>query len=276
MTTTSCRLRRRIGKQRGISVLTFWVSILALSILLYGLLCQFDLGIGILLRFAREEGRRQAPPSPIAPIRNGHGMWLIVAGFVLCVAFPVVCATLLSAFYVPFLLMLAGLILRRVAAERREQSPQQLPRLWCAIFSGGSLVAAFTQGLMLGALVEGLIISRGEYSGDDFAWWSLLAVLCGGGGLCIGYALLGAFWLVRKFESFESDVGHEGDVGTAAYRLIPALSLVSLLALIFVFVFSLAANIRIMSRWPAVRAAYPHVVLDRSPAVGDQPRPDGP
>jgi cytochrome d ubiquinol oxidase subunit II len=252
-------------------VITFWVSILALSILLYGLLCQFDPGIGILLRFAREEGRLRAPPRPIAPIRYGNGMWLIVAGIVLCVAFPVVCASVLAAVYVPFLLMLAGLILRRVAAEYRDAS-QHLPRLWRAAFSGGSLVAAFMQGLMLGALVEGLIISRGEYSGDDFAWWSLLAVLCGGGGLCIGYAILGAFWLARKYE---------GDVGTAAYRVIPALSLVSLLGLIFVFVYSLAANIRIMSHSPAVRSVYPHVVLDRSPEIhrspeiGVGPQPDG-
>jgi cytochrome d ubiquinol oxidase subunit II len=246
-------------------MITFWVSILALSILLYSLLCQFDLGIGVLLHFAREEGRGRTPPIPVASIRNGNGTWLILAGIALCVAFPVVCATLLSAFYVPFLLMLAGLILRRVAAECRGKS-QQLPQLWHAAFAGGSLVAALMQGLMLGALVEGLIISRGEYSGDDFAWWSLLAVLCGGGGLCIGYALLAAFWLLRKYE---------GDVGTAAYRLIPALSLASLLALIFVFVYSLAANIRIMSHWPAARAAYPHVVLDLSPATVLR-RPDGP
>ena len=233
-------------------MITFWVSILALSILLYGLLCQFDLGIGVLLRFVREERRRRAPPPiPVAPIRNGNGTWLIAAGFVLCVAFPVVCATLLSAFHVPFLLMLAGLILRRVAAERRAKPK----RLWRAAFSGGSLIAALMQGLMLGALVEGLIISRAEYSGDDFAWWSLLAVLCGGGGLCLGYALLAAFWLLRKYQ---------GDAGTAAYRLIPALSLAALLTLIFVFVYSLAANIRIMSHWPAVRAAYPHVVFDRA------------
>jgi cytochrome d ubiquinol oxidase subunit II len=224
-------------------VLTFWVSILALSILLYGLLCQFDPGIGILLRFAREEGGLRAPPGAIEPIRNANGTWLIVAGIVLCVSFPVVCATLLSAFYVPFLLMLAGLILRRVAALHRETS-RHPPCLWRAAFSGGSLLAAFMQGLMLGALVEGLIISRGEYSGDDFAWWSLLAVLCGGGGLCIGYAMLGAFWLARKYE---------GDVGSAAYRVIPALSLISLLGLIFVFVYSLAANVRIMSHSPAVR-----------------------
>ena len=241
-------------------MITFWVSILALSILLYGLLCQFDPGIGVLLRLAREDGRLRAPPRPIAPIRYGKGMWLIVAGIVVCVAFPAVCASLLSAIYVPFLLMLAGSILRRVAAERREQ-PQRLPRLWLAAYSGGSFVAAFVQGLMLGALVEGLIVSRGEYSGDDFAWWSLLAVLCGGGGLCIGYAILGAFWLARKYE---------GDLGAAACRLIPALSLVSLLGLIFVFVYSLAANIRVMSHAPAVRAVYPHVVLDRSPGTDKQ------
>jgi len=247
-------------------VLTFWVSVLALSILLYGLLCQFDPGIGILLRFAREEDGRRAPPGAIEPIRNTNGRWLIVAGIVLCVAFPVVCATLLCAFYVPFILMLAGLILRRVAALRRETS-LHLPRLWRAAFSGGSLLAALMQGLMLGALVEGLIISRGEYSGDDFAWWSLLAVLCGGGGLCIGYALLGAFWLAGKYES---------NVRTPAYRVLPALSLVSLLGLIFVFVYSLAANIRVMSHAPAVRAVHPHLVLDRSPAMGVRPRPDGP
>jgi cytochrome bd ubiquinol oxidase subunit II len=240
---------------------TFWVSILALSILLYGLLHQFDLGVRILLRSAPDEGRGRAPPRTVTPIWGGSETWFIVAGIALCVASPVVCATLLSAFYIPFLLMFAGLILRGVAAECDDKS-QRLPRLWHAAFSGGSVVAALMQGLMLGALVEGLIILHGEYSGDDFAWWSLLAVLCGGGGLCIGYAILGTFWLMRKFE---------GDVPSAAYGLIPALSLGSLLALIFVFVYSLAANLRVMSHWSPVKAANPHVVLDRSPATGARP-----
>jgi cytochrome d ubiquinol oxidase subunit II len=246
-------------------MVTFWVSILALSLVLYGLLYQFDRGIGILSGFEGEERRRRAGVSTVAPILHGNGTWLIVAGIVLCAAFPVVYATLLSAFYVPFLLMLAGLILREVAAERRDKTLRRR-WLWHIALSGASVVAAFMQGLMLGALVEGLIISRGEYSRDQFGWWSLLAVLCGGGGLCIGYALLGACWLVRKYEA---------NVRAASYyRLIPALSLVSLLALVFVFVYTMAVNLRVMTHGPAVPAAYPDVALYRSPASpanGDRP-----
>jgi cytochrome d ubiquinol oxidase subunit II len=245
-------------------MITFWISILALSMVLYGLLYQFDRGVGILLGVEREE---RAAPSTVAPIGDSNETWLIVAGIVFCAAFPVVYATLLSAFHVPFLLMLAGLILRAVAAERRDKTRRRR-WLWQGALSGASLVVAFMQGLMLGTLVEGLIISRGEYSRDEFGWWSLLAVLCGGGGLCIGYALLGACWLVRKFESnLRID---------SYYRLIPALSLGSLLALVFVFVYTLALNLRVMTHGPTVRAAYSNVTLDRSQANGVRRQPDDP
>src|SRR5258708_8055323 len=95
-------------------MLTFWVSILALSILLYGLLHQFDLGVRVLLLFARDEGRGRALLSTVTPIWGGNETWFIVAGIVLCVASPGVCPALLSPFYVPFLLILPALILRRV------------------------------------------------------------------------------------------------------------------------------------------------------------------
>ena len=242
---------------------TFWVTILALTILLYGLLHQFNLGVSILVRSAREDDGNRALANAVAPLWHGNEIWVIAAGLLSCIAFPVVCATLLTAFYLPFLLMLAGLILRGTAAEHGNQSRR--PPLWRAAFSGGSFVAALMQGLMLGALVEGLIIARGEYSRDQFAWWSLLAVLCGGGGLVLGYALLGAFWLVRQFA---------GNGRTAAYRVIPALALGALLALIFVFVYSLAENLRVMGHSAAARAAYPHVVLDRSPTIAVRPRLD--
>jgi cytochrome bd ubiquinol oxidase subunit II len=218
-------------------MLIFWVSILALGILLYGLLYEFDLGVSILLGFAREKGSHFAPMSTVAPVSDGYEMWLIVAGVVVCGVFRVVYATLLSAFYLPFLVMLTGLILRGVASERRSKT-QRLRWVWNAAFSGGSLVAAFMQGLMVGALMEGLIISRSRYSGDEFSWWSLFAAMCGAGGLCIGYALLGASWLVRKYG---------GEVRTTAYRLIPVLSLGSLLALVFVFVYSMASNVRLLA-----------------------------
>src|SRR5260370_19030470 len=93
----------------------FWVAMLAASMLLYVLLDGFDLGIGILFGLTRNEERRRAMMSAVAPIWDGNETWLVVAGVVLWGAFPVVYATLFSAFYLPLLLMLSGFVLPSVA-----------------------------------------------------------------------------------------------------------------------------------------------------------------
>jgi cytochrome d ubiquinol oxidase subunit II len=189
-------------------MINFWVSVLALSILLYVLLDGFDLGIGILYGFAREDRARRAMMSAVALVWDGNETWLVVSGVVLWGAFPVVYATLFSAFYLPLLFMLAGLILRGVAFEFRNKA-RHLPRVWDAAFAGGSLVAAFMQGTMVGALARGLPLLNGNYAGGEFSWLSPFTVLCGA-GLCLGYALLGACWLVRK---------SEGDIQAIGFRL---------------------------------------------------------
>src|ERR1700680_286930 len=171
----------------------FWVTLLAVSILIYVLLDGFDLGVGMLFGGASDEARRHAMMSAVAPVWDGNETWLVVSGVILWGAFPVVYSILMSAFYLPVLLMLAGLILRGVAFEFRYRA-ERLRWIWDAGFAGGSLVAAFTQGLMVGALVEGLPIVDGDYIGGNFGWFSPFAVLCGA-GLCLGYTLLGACWL---------------------------------------------------------------------------------
>lgn len=216
----------------------FWVALLAVSILLYVLLDGFDLGVGILFGLTRDETRRRAMLSAVAPLWDGNETWLIVAGVILWGAFPIVYATLFSAFYLPLLLMLAGLILRGVAFEYRYKT-ERLRWVWDAGFAGGSIVAAFTQGLTVGALVEGLPITNGQYSGGEFGWLSPFAVLCGI-GLCLGYSLLGACWLVRKCE---------GDVRDEAYRLIRYLSVGLMAFLVVVFAYALAENLQVMHRW---------------------------
>ena len=216
----------------------FWVAILAVSILLYVLLDGFDLGVGILFGLTRNEERRRAMLSAVAPMWDGNETWLVVAGVILWGAFPIVYATLFSAFYLPLLLMLAGLILRGVAFEYRNKT-ERLRWIWDVSFAGGSLAAAFIQGLMVGALVEGLPITNGHYTGGEFGWFSPFAVLCGI-GLCLGYSLLGACWLVRKCEA---------DVREAAYRLIPYLSAGLLVFLVVVFAYALAENLRVVHRW---------------------------
>jgi cytochrome bd ubiquinol oxidase subunit II len=219
-------------------MILFWVFVLALATLLYVLLDGFDLGVGILFGFTRQETRRRAMLSAVAPMWDGNETWLIVVGVVLWGAFPIVYATLLSAFYLPLLLMLAGLILRGVAFEFRYKA-ERLRWIWDAGFAGGSLLAAFIQGMTVGALVEGLPIVGGRYVGGTFGWLSPFALLCGV-GLCLGYALLGACWLVRKCE---------GEPRDAAYRLIPALALGLLAFLIVVFAYALAENLRVIGRW---------------------------
>jgi cytochrome d ubiquinol oxidase subunit II len=216
----------------------FWVSLLTVSILLYVLLDGFDLGVGMLFGLTSSEARRGAMLSAVAPIWDGNETWLIVTAVILWGAFPVVYATLLSAFYLPLLVMLLGLILRGVAFEFRYKA-QRTRRLWDLSFAGGSLVATFMQGMTVGALVEGLQVRNGHYSGGDFGWLTPFSVLCGV-GLCLGYALLGACWLVRKCEA---------DVRDIAHRQIRVLAVGVLAFLVVVFIHALAEQLPIMHRW---------------------------
>jgi cytochrome d ubiquinol oxidase subunit II len=216
----------------------FWVSLLAISILLYVVLDGVDLGVGLLFGLARGEARRGAMLGAVAPIWDGNETWLVVTAVILWGAFPVVYANLLSAFYLPLIVMLLGLILRGVAFEFRYKT-ERLRWIWDLSFAGGSLIATFIQGMTVGALVEGLQFTNGDYSGGDFGWLTPFAVLCGI-GLCLGYALLGACWLVRKCEAECRDT---------ARRQIPVLAIGVLAFLVVVFGYALAENLPILHRW---------------------------
>src|SRR5260221_807795 len=142
----------------------FWVLLLAISILLYVLLDGVDLGVGLLFGLASGEIRRSAMLSAVAPIWDGNETWLVVTAVILWGAFPVVYATVLSAFYLPLIVMLLGLILRGVAFEFRYKT-QRLRWIWDLSFAGGALVATFFQGRTGGGLVGGMQFTNGEYFG---------------------------------------------------------------------------------------------------------------
>jgi cytochrome d ubiquinol oxidase subunit II len=216
----------------------FWTSLLAISILLYVLLDGADLGIGMLFGLTQGEAKRRVMLKAISPIWDGNETWLVVTGVILWGAFPLVYATLLSAFYLPLFFILAGLILRGVAFEFRDKT-QRMRWIWDLSFVGGSLVASFMQGATVGALVEGLQVTNGQYSGGDFGWLTPFSALCGI-GLCLGYALLGACWLVKKCDA---------EVRDRAHHQIRILAVGVLLFLVVVFVYALAEHLPILHRW---------------------------
>jgi len=172
-----------------------WAGLIAFAVLAYILFDGFDLGIGILFPFlAREEERDQAMNS-VAPVWDGNETWLVLGGGGLMAAFPMAYAIVLTALYAPITAMLLALIFRGVAFEFRWRALRKRPWDWA--FAGGSMLAAFAQGIALGALVQGIAVSDRVYAGG---WWDWLTPfsLVTGVALLVGYALLGATWLVLK------------------------------------------------------------------------------
>lgn len=176
-----------------------WYFIIGFAVLMYVLLDGFVLGIGILTPFADDEHQRDHMMNTAAPIWDGNETWLVMGGAGLMAAFPKAYAIVLSSLYLPVLFMLIALIFRGVAFEFRFKAARWRA-LWGVAFAVGSIGAAFMQGLILGALVEGMPLTGGKYIHDPaFAWFSPFSVLTGV-AIVFGYALLGATWLILKTE----------------------------------------------------------------------------
>jgi cytochrome d ubiquinol oxidase subunit II len=175
-----------------------WALILAFIVAMYVVMDGFDLGIGILFPRFRVGKERDMAMNSVAPVWDGNETWLILGGNGLIAAFPVAYAIILPALYAPLIAMLLGLIFRGVAFEFRWRDPGHR-RWWDAGFFLGSLVATLAQGITLGALLQGITIEGRAYGGG---WWDWLTpfTLLVGASLVVGYALLGACWLVWKTE----------------------------------------------------------------------------
>jgi len=159
------------------------------------------LGIGILAPFAEDEKQLDVMMNTAAPIWDGNETWLVLGGAGLMTAFPQVYAVLLSGLYLPVLLLVMGLVFRGVAFEFRFKAHRSRA-LWSVSFALGSLLASFAQGVILGALVQGLPMQDGHYSGGAFGWFSPFSMLTGV-AVVTGYALLGSTWLILKTEGRE-------------------------------------------------------------------------
>jgi cytochrome bd ubiquinol oxidase subunit II len=173
-----------------------WAAIIVFAVAMYVVMDGFDLGIGILFTRFRVGAERNTAMNAIAPVWDGNETWLVLGGGGLMAAFPLAYAIILPALYAPMIAMLLGLVFRGVAFEFRWRDPNHRAR-WDAGFCIGSIIATFAQGVTLGALLQGIKISGRAYAGGYWDWITPFSVLTGV-SLVIGYALLGACWLIWK------------------------------------------------------------------------------
>jgi cytochrome d ubiquinol oxidase subunit II len=207
-----------------------WGVLIAVAVFAYVVLDGFDLGVGILFPAVHGHDERNVMVNSVAPVWDGNETWLVLGGGGLFAVFPLAYAILLPALYIPLTVMLLALIFRGVAFEMRFRARHDREqRRWDRSFMGGSYLAAFCQGVALGAFVQGIKVSGRAYAGG---WWDWLTPfsLMTGLALVAGYGLLGACWLIWKTQGELQDRFRHlaGRLGWVTLAFIGAVSLAML------------------------------------------------
>ncbi|CAB0150718.1 Cytochrome bd-I ubiquinol oxidase subunit 2 [Pseudidiomarina piscicola] len=215
-----------------------WAILIAVSVFAYVALDGFDLGLAMLFPWFKSDRDRDVMMNSVAPVWDGNETWLVLGGGGLLAVFPLAYSVLMPALYMPVIAMLLGLIFRGVAFEYRFKTKTN-KHLWDLSFILGSLVAALSQGIMLGAMLQGIEVVDRAYAGGWFDWLTWFSLFCGV-AVVIGYALLGATWLVLKTT---------GPLQQKAYRLAfkAAIGLVTCIA--FVSLYLPWRDAAIAERW---------------------------
>jgi cytochrome d ubiquinol oxidase subunit II len=180
----------------GLDLTVVWAAIIAFAVFAYVVMDGFDLGIGVLFLGFKEGDERDQAMNAIAPFWDGNETWLVFGGGGLLAAFPLAYATILPATYPLMIAMLLGLIFRGVAFEFRWRETRHR-RILDIAFAAGSIVATASQGVIVGAITQGIRVSSGAYIGGWLDWLSPFSLLTGC-ALVVGYALLGSTWLIWK------------------------------------------------------------------------------
>jgi cytochrome d ubiquinol oxidase subunit II len=183
----------------GIDLPIIWAVIIAFALMMYVVMDGFDLGIGILFPFVRDRGDRDTMVNTVAPVWDGNETWLVLGGASLMATFPLAYSVLLSALYLPLILMLAGLIWRGVSFEFRFKADEAHRPFWDKAFAWGSYIATISQGICLGAFINGFEVKGPSYMGGALDWLTPFSLFTGL-GLVVAYALLGSTWLIMKTE----------------------------------------------------------------------------
>ena len=183
----------------GIDITVMWFVIIIFATLMYIVMDGFDLGIGMLFSMVHDAGERDVMVNSVAPVWDGNETWLVLGGAGLFGAFPLAYAVITDALAIPLTMMLIGLIFRGVAFEFRFKATPSHRLFWDYAFAGGSLLATFSQGIVVGAVINGFAVTERRFAGSALDWLTPFNLFCGV-GLIVAYLLLGTSWLIMKSE----------------------------------------------------------------------------
>jgi cytochrome bd ubiquinol oxidase subunit II len=217
-----------------------WFLIIGFLVLYYAVADGLDLGVGIIALATRDEEKRGIMMESLQNIWQENQTWLVVLGGILFGAFPLFYSIALSAFYVPIIVMIFGLIFRGLAFEFRDRSKGHSP--WSLSFGLGSLVAAVSQGFTLGGIFYGIPMEGHTFTGTVWSWfhpYSALFTL----GVISGYVMLGANYLILKTEG---EIQRQGRI----YAYIAA-AFTSVIA-VAIYVWTIARHPYMAAKWLAM------------------------
>jgi cytochrome d ubiquinol oxidase subunit II len=186
----------------GIDYQVWWFLIFGAIISGYAILDGFDLGAGSLHLFLRKEQSRRIAMNAIGPIWDGNEVWLVIGGGALFAGFPVAYAAIFSAFYVPFMVFLVGLIFRAISIEFRSKEPWPWWRkAWDIVYCVASIIIALSLGLMLGNVVGGLPLDANhDFTAGWLYFFNPFAIMVAITTLAL-FMMHGAIFLTMKTEN---------------------------------------------------------------------------
>ncbi len=180
---------------------TIWFILIAVLIIGYSILDGFDLGVGILHLFTKDETEKRININAIGPVWDGNEVWLLTAGGALFAAFPIVYATVFSAFYSALMLLLTALILRAVSFEFRGKIiSDSYKKIWDYAFGIGSLLIAVLLSVAYGNILKGIQINNDRiYTGSFLSLLNPYALIIGLTAVTL-LIMHGAIYMTTKTE----------------------------------------------------------------------------
>jgi len=186
----------------GIDYATWWFLLIGAVFTGYIILDGFDLGAGMVHLFLNKEESRRIALNAIGPVWDGNEVWIVIGGGALFAGFPEVYASLLSAFYIPFMLFLMGIIFRAISIEFRSKEPMQWwRRMWDFSYCASSTLIAFLLGVILGNVTQGINMGADHvFRGSFLDFFNPYALLTGVTTIAL-LMMHGAIYLVMKTEN---------------------------------------------------------------------------